>query len=78
MRLTPTERRILDLLADGLPHSREELARCLPDDLASPSSVGRHLTGIRRALPPGEAVLAVYHRRTLHYQHVILLPCVGT
>jgi DNA-binding CsgD family transcriptional regulator len=74
VNFTPTERRIVRLLSDGLPHPLAALKACLDDELAGPRAFRRHLTQIRRKLrDSGEAVLAVYHNRTLHYQHVRLL-----
>jgi hypothetical protein len=47
--LTPTQQRMYELLADGLPHSVEELQALLPDEL-SRLSVKAHIWSIRRKL----------------------------
>lgn len=71
---TPTQRRILDVLADGLPHTREELHGCLNDDLGTLSNLWAHVSNIRKVLRPrGEDIVCVYHLRRLCYRHVRLL-----
>lgn len=49
-RYTPTEQKLLVMLADGLPHTVEELATCLPDELASLTTVKAHIWKIRQKL----------------------------
>lgn len=49
---TPTETRILNLLADGKPHARDELLACLWDELSGKAALLTHLTRIRRKLEP--------------------------
>lgn len=49
---TPTERRILELLADGLPHRREEVLLCLDDELADYTHLSGHIKNARRKLLP--------------------------
>lgn len=48
--LTATERRIFEFLSDDLPHTRQELHSCLPDELSSPAAVRKHLTALRKKL----------------------------
>ena len=68
---TPTEQRIMDLLDDGLPHRREELHRCLSDELAALSAIQPHLSRLRRRLnPKGIDILCILKDRTLHYQKI--------
>lgn len=78
LSLTPVQRRILTLLADGLPHSREELHACLYDDLGPVSNVGPHITALRELLAPlDQAILCTLPARggwKVYYQHVVLLP----
>lgn len=47
---TPTQRRLLDVLADGMPHRREELHACLGDELSSRNNLEVHLTHLRKRL----------------------------
>jgi DNA-binding response OmpR family regulator len=47
---TPTERRILDVLADEQRHTFEELWGCLNDELAGRNTLSVHLSGLREKL----------------------------
>ena len=72
--LTPTQRAILEVLADGEPHPLRDLQQCLPDGLGSETNVHPHLTAIRRVLHPrGQDVICQYLRRQLLYRWVRLL-----
>lgn len=72
---TPTQQAILGVLSDGKAHSKQELHRCLPDELASMSALRTHLCRMRPALwQRGQDVLAIVHRRRTCYQLVQLLP----
>ena len=71
---TPTEHRMLELLSDGLRHTREELHACLFDDLAELASIQPHICRIRKRLVGrGEDILCVARNQTYFYQHVRLL-----
>lgn len=50
--LTPTQKRMLDLLMDGMPHRPRELRRCLYDNGADValSNVKSHISNIRKYL----------------------------
>lgn len=70
---TPTESRMLAVLADGLPHSRAELHACLFDDLGPLSNVNCHLTAIRRKLrPAGQTIVCELRRLGICYRRVRL------
>lgn len=74
MRLTPTQKKMLQLLSDGMPHSRAEVHACLPDELGARTNIYPHLSGIRRQLKEiGEAILVEFIRGRLHFRHVRLL-----
>jgi DNA-binding CsgD family transcriptional regulator len=45
--LTPTERRITNLLLDGYCHSLEQLRQCLSDNLSDPRI---HISNVRKKL----------------------------
>ena len=47
---TPTEQRLLSILADGLPHSSVELFDAVPDELAQLTAVKAHIWCIRQKL----------------------------
>lgn len=70
---TPTEARILAVLADGHPHARRELARCLWDERGRLSNVARHVSNIRAKLPPGEWIDCVIGNHEVSYRHFRLL-----
>ena len=71
---TPTERKMLSVLRDGLPHKRDELHKCLDDDMAQLSAIQPHISRIRRRLEPlGETILCVLHMRAIHYQQVRMI-----
>jgi hypothetical protein len=76
---TPTQRRMLAVLADGLPHRREEQAACLHDDLAPTGAIRFHLANLRKSLQPqGLDILCVFHRRTLCYRLAGVVSLLGT
>lgn len=71
---TPTQIRILEMLADGLPHTFEELHTCLDDELASRPAVSMHISNLRKVLrPKGEDIVCVIRYHRSYYQHVRLL-----
>lgn len=71
---TPTEQRMLALLADGQPHPRSMLRACLYDDAGAVSNIQPHLSRIRRKLRRrGEGIVCVIWERRICYQHVRLL-----
>jgi hypothetical protein len=71
---TPTQERLLAVLADGLPHRREELMGCLNDDLAERVILQCHISLLRKKLRPvGQDILCEFAQRTYQYRHVRLL-----
>lgn len=73
-QFTPTQQRMVDLLSDGLPHSRHELHACLNDELQPLIHITPHLTLIRKVLrPKGQDIICEIYNRTVHYRHVRLL-----
>ena len=72
---TKTQLKMLAVLSDGMPHSKEELHACLPDELSSLEAVETHLCYIRRHLrPKGQDIICEFIRRQRKYRHVQLLP----
>jgi biotin operon repressor len=49
-RYTPTEKRMMYLLRDCLPHSVEQLHDCLDDPLSSRAAVKVRVSGLRKKL----------------------------
>lgn len=71
---TPTQRKMLAVLSDGLPHSKVELHACLHDDLGEMSNIRVHLANVRKHLrPKGQDVLTQFINRRLHYRLVRLI-----
>jgi DNA-binding response OmpR family regulator len=75
VRWTPTQRRMLAVLADGLPHGRKELHACLNDDFGPLSNIRVHIHRINRKLARvNQAVICELHRGSgIRYRHVRLL-----
>lgn len=74
MEFTTTEYKLLRILSDGLPHRREELFECLPDELGPMRNVRRHLYNIRKKIErKGEDILCVFVERRICYRLVRLI-----
>lgn len=73
--LSPVQRRMLAVLADGEPHHKKELFDCLDDNLANPAAIKVHLSGIRKALKAhGHTVVCeLVNLRAVRYRWVRLL-----
>lgn len=70
---TPTEARIVAVLADGQPHTREELEETIGNPLNCRQTLNTHISAIRKKLRPrGQDIIGEYVRRQCHYRHVIL------
>lgn len=69
---TPIQQSILQILSDGLPHSRDELHEC-----CKPSGIGalrHHICDIRKMLlNKGENIVCVLRGTRIYYQHVRML-----
>lgn len=71
---TPTEKRILAVLSDGLPHKRHEIHACLCDDLSGLTAIQAHISNIRKRLRAiGEEIVCELSGGTITYRHVRLL-----
>jgi DNA-binding response OmpR family regulator len=68
---TPTEQRMLDLLSDGFVHTKEELKRCLWDELARIETVQVHISNLRKKLRPQGRDIICNHQ--FDYQQVRLM-----
>ena len=69
---TPTEQRMIDVLADGKPHRREELHACLGDELQPLTAIQMHICKMRKKLV-GHDILCVARNRSYYYQHVRII-----
>lgn len=73
LKFTPTEQRILDLLEDGLPHSRKDVIACLNDEMATRLNLNPHLTHLRNKLRPlGQTIICELVKKAIFYRRVIL------
>lgn len=73
MTFTPTEQRILELLADGLPHTRKELMSCLFDELSSQGALRVRLCNLNIKLERRGQRVVCELRKGVFYRHVRLL-----
>ena len=70
---TPTQRAILAVLSDGLPHTQRELRKCINDEM-SEKALHLHISILRkRLLPIGQTVVCEYSFRKFLYRHVRLI-----
>lgn len=71
---TPTEEAILNVLSDGMPHTREELHTCLPDPLSAISAIQPHISHLRSKLVPiGHDIVCEFRDRQYMYRWIRLL-----
>lgn len=74
MNLTPTQQRIIDILADGLPHNRKEVLKAISEDATDLNGLAVHMWHLRRKVRPfGRDIITELHRGSISYRHVILL-----
>lgn len=74
IHFTPTEKRILQVLGDGLPHTKEELHTCLMDELSEVDTVKTHISNLRTKLQlRGQDIDCIKHNRRYKYRQVRLL-----
>ena len=70
--MTPTEQRMAEILADGLPHTKEELHAC-----CGPSSIEVvyfHINNLKTKLrPQGEDIICEFKFMKYYYRQVRLL-----
>ena len=73
-RITPAERRILDLFSDGEAHTSAEIKAAVGEDYEiEQGTVNVYMTNIRKKLPAGQTILCVWVRGKPQYRHVRLL-----
>lgn len=73
VRFTPIQQKMLAILSDGQPHTKEELhSVCHPESRVS--LVRQHVAMIRKKLTQkGETILCEYSNKGYFYRHVRLL-----
>lgn len=71
---TPTQRMLLEVLSDGLPHKRDDLRRLIDPDLCERATLRVHISHLRHHLRlDGQNILCVWHKRVWCYQQVKLI-----
>lgn len=71
---TKTQRNILDVLADGMPHSTKELKKCLWDELSGDDTIYVHISNIRKVLRPlGQDIVCEFKDSRYFYRHIRLI-----
>lgn len=76
MNLTPTQERMMSVLADGRIHGREELLACFTEDQPAHKGdlLGIHVYNLRRKLrPAGQDVVWEKINGCAGYRHVRLV-----
>lgn len=72
--LTPTQARIMAVLADGYAHIKEELQRHLDDELSCPQNIIMHIANVRKKIRPlGEDIVTELLAGKTYYRWVRLL-----
>jgi len=71
---TTTEEAILNKLADGKPHTKEELLTVMPDpEFANVGNLRVHITRIRKKIQPKGHDIVCVSKGKFYYQWVRLL-----
>lgn len=74
VKLTPVQRKMLNLLSDGVPRTRRELHACLYDESGPLSRIQAHISGMRKVVRPlGEDIVITFFDQTICYRLVTLL-----
>lgn len=64
MDLSPTQRRIMNLLSDGLPHTLTELRTCLSDMATGNEALLAYVSNLRKIIRPlGYGILSTPGRK---------------
>lgn len=72
--LTVTQKKILKVLSDGLPHTKQELHRCLPDEMSGVSALWKHVCLARKHVRlKGKDILSVFVNRSIRYRLVKII-----
>lgn len=71
------ERKILYVLADGEPHSREEIMGHVDEEQWTTTNLSSHVKNIRRKLKQvGHGIVCELREQKFHYRYVIFLHSV--
>lgn len=71
IRFTPTQLKIVQLLADGKPHTRKEIHDLLWDEQSPITAIRAHITNCRKMLRVlGEEIVCELYESKVHYRRV--------
>lgn len=74
IHFSPTEKKLLQVLADGKPHAVKLLMPLLGDELADKGNLSDHMLRIRRKIEGlGHNVVCVFRKRRMHYMYILTL-----
>ncbi len=72
--LSPTQSRMLTVLADGQLHRKKELHDCLDDGLSAMNAIHAHITAMRKVLrPKGQDIIVQVYSGERLYRLIRLL-----
>jgi hypothetical protein len=72
--LTPIQQKMVDLLSDGLCHTKEELHGCLYDDQGPLRNIAQHITMARKLLrPTGRDIICQREGKSKSYYRLVRL-----
>lgn len=64
---------LLDVLSDGMAHSRDELCKAL-DKYATPDNLQYHIGELRKKMiPVGHNIICETKQRKIYYRHVMMI-----
>lgn len=69
LKLTATQQRFFDLMADGNRHTMQEFINLLPDELGDSNCVRGHIFKLRKAIEgvlPEEIICEIIYRKTTY------------
>lgn len=71
---SPIQMRMIEILADGQPHHRDQLFECMENPMNSRAALWFHLGVIRKHLRPrGQNIICELIHRAIYYRHVQLI-----
>lgn len=75
LKYTPTQKRILSVLSDGMPHLHEELRGCLNDELSCDVNLRMHLCLLRKKVRTlGQDIICELKGGKSYWRHIIVVP----
>lgn len=80
MEFTPIQKRIIELLSDGMPHDRSEVLKCIGDPSADYLNLYPHISYLRsKLIQKNEWIVFESYKGAQMYRHVKLIapvrPC---